>query len=49
MKGCVEGILCFDFPVGHQKNNFALKCGVRHELTVKVDGVGLREGDGLQH
>ena len=22
----------FDFPVGHQKNNFALKCGVRHRL-----------------
>ncbi len=26
--------LCFDFPVGHQKNNFALKCGVKHELDV---------------
>ncbi len=36
--------VCFDFPVGHQKNNFALKCGVRHELTVTTDGVGLREG-----
>jgi muramoyltetrapeptide carboxypeptidase len=35
--------VCFDFPVGHQKNNFALKCGVRHELMVKADGVGLRE------
>jgi muramoyltetrapeptide carboxypeptidase len=26
--------VCFDFPVGHQKNNEALKCGVRHKLTV---------------
>lgn len=26
--------VCFDFPVGHQKNNFALKCGTRHRLTV---------------
>lgn len=30
--------VCFDFPVGHQKNNFALKCGVRHRLEVK-DGL----------
>ena len=29
--------VCFDFPVGHQKNNFALKCGVRHNLEV-LDG-----------
>lgn len=26
--------VCFDFPVGHQKNNYALKCGVRHRLVV---------------
>jgi muramoyltetrapeptide carboxypeptidase len=26
--------VCFDFPVGHQRNNFALKCGVRHRLAV---------------
>ncbi|RYY70810.1 MAG: LD-carboxypeptidase [Chitinophagaceae bacterium] len=26
--------ICFDFPVGHQKNNFALKCGMPHKLTV---------------
>lgn len=26
--------VCFDFPVGHQKNNFALKCGLRHQLQV---------------
>ena len=28
--------VCFDFPVGHQKNNFALKCGVRHTLSVQT-------------
>ncbi|MEO6914708.1 MAG: LD-carboxypeptidase, partial [Chitinophagaceae bacterium] len=26
--------VCFEFPVGHQKNNFALKCGIRHRLEV---------------
>lgn len=26
--------IAFDFPVGHQRNNFALKCGVRHSLVV---------------
>jgi muramoyltetrapeptide carboxypeptidase len=35
--------VCFDFPVGHQKNNFALKCGVVHKLTVAQDGVILKE------
>lgn len=35
--------VCFDFPVGHQKANFALKCGVKHRLTVKADEVSLRE------
>ncbi|RKR83828.1 muramoyltetrapeptide carboxypeptidase [Mucilaginibacter gracilis] len=30
--------VCFDFPVGHQRNNFALKCGVEHVLN--VDGTG---------
>lgn len=35
--------VCFDFPVGHQKNNFALKCGVMHRLTVAQDGVTLKE------
>src|SRR5690606_18600527 len=24
--------VCFDFPVGHIRENYALKCGVRHEL-----------------
>lgn len=26
--------VCFDFPVGHQKNNFALTSGAEHLLTV---------------
>ncbi|WP_316744780.1 LD-carboxypeptidase [Pedobacter antarcticus] len=26
--------VCYDFPVGHQKNNFALKCGMLHKLEV---------------
>ncbi|MEO5783824.1 MAG: LD-carboxypeptidase [Ginsengibacter sp.] len=35
--------VCFDFPVGHQKNNYALKCGVRHRLHVFFDSVTLNE------
>ena len=35
--------VCFDFPVGHQRNNYALKCGVKHKLEVKTDKVSLRE------
>lgn len=35
--------VCFDFPVGHQKNNFALKCGVMHRLSVTAAGVELGE------
>ena len=35
--------VCFDFPVGHQKNNYALKCGIRHRLEVKTDEVSLKE------
>jgi muramoyltetrapeptide carboxypeptidase len=35
--------ICFDFPVGHQKNNFALKCGVRHQLDVSETGTTLKE------
>lgn len=35
--------VCFDFPVGHQKNNFALKCGVRHRLKVASDIATLSE------
>ncbi len=35
--------VCFDFPVGHQRNNFALKCGVGHLLEVTAAGTTLRE------
>ncbi len=35
--------VCFDFPVGHQRNNYALKCGVKHRLTVSGEEVTLRE------
>jgi muramoyltetrapeptide carboxypeptidase len=35
--------VCFDFPVGHQKNNVALKCGVKHQLTVTADDCSLIE------
>ena len=35
--------VCFNFPVGHQKLNFALKCGVRHELKISNDQVVFRE------
>jgi muramoyltetrapeptide carboxypeptidase len=35
--------VCFDFPVGHQKNNYALKCGVMHKLEVTAEGASLKE------
>jgi muramoyltetrapeptide carboxypeptidase len=35
--------VCFDFPVGHQKENYALKCGVEHELDVSAIAVALKE------
>ncbi len=35
--------VCFDFPVGHQKNNVALKCGVMHQLDVSTIDVTLKE------
>lgn len=34
--------VCFDFPVGHQRNNAALKCGVPHVLEVTAAGSTLR-------
>jgi muramoyltetrapeptide carboxypeptidase len=33
----------FDFPVGHQRANFALKCGVRHRLQVTTTTASLTE------
>lgn len=35
--------VCFNFPVGHQRANFALKCGVRHQLKVQQTEVTLTE------
>ena len=37
--------VCFDFPVGHQKNNYAIKCGVAHILDVSADTATLTEAD----
>ncbi|QEM14187.1 LD-carboxypeptidase [Mucilaginibacter rubeus] len=34
--------VCFDFPVGHQKNNFALKCGALHAFEVNAEGSTLK-------
>lgn len=30
--------VCFDFPVGHIKENYALKCGMKHEMKVANEG-----------
>ena len=35
--------VAFGFPVGHQKNNFALKCGIRHRLEVNGESTTLKE------
>ena len=35
--------VCFDFPVGHQKNNFAMKCGLSHRLAVHLNECILNE------
>ena len=35
--------VCFDFPVGHQKNNYALKYGMPHRLTVTAEKVTLED------
>ncbi|MGL6268816.1 MAG: S66 peptidase family protein, partial [Chitinophagaceae bacterium] len=41
--GAFKYPVCFNFPVGHQKNNFALKCGAVHILTVRKDDVEMVE------
>lgn len=33
--------VCFDFPVGHVKENYALKCGMKHTLKVSDAGTTL--------
>lgn len=35
--------VCFDFPVGHQKNNFALKCGARYKMNIAPQSCTLEE------
>jgi muramoyltetrapeptide carboxypeptidase len=35
--------VCFNFPVGHVKTNYALKCGVKHELIIDSKSVIFRE------
>jgi muramoyltetrapeptide carboxypeptidase len=35
--------VCFDFPVGHQRANFALKCGVLNRLNVDTTKTSLIE------
>jgi len=35
--------VCFDFPVGHQKDNFALKYGISHLLDVQPGEVSLTD------
>jgi len=35
--------VCFNFPVGHQKTNYAVKCGVRYELNISLNSVIFRE------
>jgi muramoyltetrapeptide carboxypeptidase len=34
--------VCFDFPVGHQRNNYALKCGTMHVFEVSAEGTKLK-------
>ena len=33
--------VCFDFPIGHVKENYALKCGMKHKLSVSSAGTVL--------
>ena len=33
----------FDFPLGHQPNNFAVKCGMRHQLSIDLNDCTLNE------
>jgi|ERR1017187_30069 muramoyltetrapeptide carboxypeptidase len=35
--------VCFNFPVGHQKENYALKCGLVHEINISDNTVYLHE------
>ena len=35
--------VCFNFPVGHQKLNYALKCGVKYEMNISGEQVLFKE------
>ena len=35
--------VCFNFPVSHEKENYALKIGVKYSLEVNADKVSLKE------
>jgi muramoyltetrapeptide carboxypeptidase len=35
--------VCFDFPVGHQKENYAVKCGIKHRLSITTNECSLNE------
>lgn len=35
--------VCFGFPVSHSRENYALKIGLKHQLTVSAEGVRLTE------
>ena len=35
--------VCFNFPVSHEKNNYALKVGVKHRLTISQKKTILKE------
>ncbi|NIG53303.1 LD-carboxypeptidase [Chitinophaga sp. Cy-1792] len=35
--------VCFDFPIGHQRNNYAIKCNMVHTLEVTTKAVTLTE------
>lgn len=37
--------VCFDFPVSHGRENYALKIGFKHRLDVDRNGVSLQEKD----
>jgi muramoyltetrapeptide carboxypeptidase len=36
--------VCFDFPVGHQLHNIALKCGTTYQFTVSDESFSLMQG-----
>ena len=37
----------FNFPVGHTPENFAMKCGVKHSLTIDKQGITLKSMESI--